>query len=87
MNFYEMDSGDKKKLIRPVRPDHCNSSGNLTSPIQVTGNLNLTETVTVTSPLNRPVSGSEEKCPESSRKKDFKMLMKRHKGTLDLLAK
>ncbi|WFN37181.1 hypothetical protein L1994_01965 [Methanomicrobium antiquum] len=87
MNFHGMDSGDKKKLMRPVGPNRYNSSGNSISPMQVTGNLDFNKTVTIINPLNWPTPKSEEKCLKSSRQEDFKMLMKRHKGTLDLLAK
>jgi|GEM_PF-7058077 len=87
MGFYEMNSGDNKRYMRPLESSHYHSSGNSVSPIQVTGNLDLTKTVTVINPSNWPIHKSKENCLKTSRQEDFKMLMKMHKGTLDLLAK
>jgi hypothetical protein len=80
-------SDNEKGLLKPVGPYRFHSSGNSIASVQSSGLFGPIGTITIASPIQCPTPEAREKAPQPSKQEDFRMLMKKHKKTLELLAK
>ena len=80
-------SDNSKCIIKSVGPYRLHTSGSLTTSGQSSGSFGPIGTITIVSPFQCPLPEAGEKAPQPSKEEDFRMLMKKHKKTLELLAK
>lgn len=80
-------SDSNKCIIKSVGPYRFHTSGNLTASVQSSGSFGPIGTITIASPFQCPLPEAWEKAPQPSKQEDFRMLMKKHKKTLEFLAK
>jgi len=76
-----------ERIIKSVRPCRFRSSGNLIASTQSSGSFSSIGTSTIASPSQCPPPEAWEKAPQPSKQEDFRMLLGKHKKTLELLAK
>jgi hypothetical protein len=86
MQNYGIKSRYNRKFVKASRAYRQHSSVNVISPVKVSANQGISKPIKRDTISDRPVPKAEDKSRKTSRQDDFKMLMKRHKGTLDLLA-
>ncbi len=80
-------SDNEKGLLKPVGPYRFHSSGNSIASVQSSGVFGPIGTITIASPIQYPIPEAREKVSKPSKQEDFRMLMKKNKKTLELLAK
>ncbi|BBL67389.1 hypothetical protein [Methanoculleus chikugoensis] len=80
-------SDSNESIIKSMGPYRFHSSGNSIASVQSSGSFGPIGTITIVSPLQYPIPEAREKAPKPSKQEDFRMLMKKNKKTLELLAK
>ena len=78
------DSGGS--IIKSMGPYRFHSSGNSIASVQSSGSFSPVGTITIVSPTQYPIP-EVRKASVPSKQEDFRMLMEKHKKTLELLAK
>jgi len=71
---------------KPMGPYRFHSTGNSIASAQSSGSFGPVGTITISLPIPYPVPEAREKSPAHSRREDLRMLMQKHKKTLELLA-
>lgn len=79
-------SDSSESIIKSVGPYRFHSSGNSIASVQSSGSFGPIGTITIASPFQCPPPEAREKAPQPSKQEDFRMLMKKHAKTLELLA-
>ncbi|MCQ1539405.1 hypothetical protein FTO68_10485 [Methanocalculus taiwanensis] len=79
-------SDNEKGFLKPVGPYRYHSSGNSVSSMKSSGTFGLIGNFTIAPLIQCPVPETREEMPQPSKDDDFRMLMQRHKKTLELLA-
>ncbi|WP_292729883.1 hypothetical protein [Methanoculleus sp.] len=80
-------SDSSESIIKSMGPYRFHSSGNSIASVQSSGSFGPIGTITIASPIQYPIPEAREKASKPSKQDDFRMLMKKNKKTLELLAK
>ncbi|MCK4270848.1 MAG: hypothetical protein KAW93_10245 [Methanogenium sp.] len=87
MHSRKISSDNRKELLKPVDPCRFHSSGYSAASVQSTDTSGPTRTSVIAPPVKCPMPEEQKEPSEHLRHEDFRMLMDRHKKTLELLAK
>jgi hypothetical protein len=80
-------SESSDSIIKPMGPYRFHSTGCAITSIQSSGTFHPFGTISINYPIQCPANEIQELPPKSTKKEEFRMLMKKHKKTLELLAK
>ena len=86
MQKYGIKSGYNRRFVKASRAYRQHSAVNIISPVKASVNPDNKKTIKAVPESEINALKAEDKSQKTSRQDDFKMLMKRHKETLDLLA-
>ncbi|EHQ36009.1 hypothetical protein [Methanoplanus limicola] len=86
MQNYGIKSRYNRRFVKASRAYRQHSSVNIVSPVKASVNPDNKKTINAIPESEINVPKAEDKSRKTQRQDDFKMLMKRHKGTLVLLA-
>ncbi|WP_440950787.1 hypothetical protein [Methanosphaerula subterraneus] len=76
----------KGSVLKPVGPYRIHSSDCMGSVVQTTDVFGIARSISI-SPIQYPAIREQDRARRPSQGEDFEMLMRRHKPTLDLLAR
>lgn len=82
------DSGEttKENIVKPAGPYRIHSSDSMDSIVQMTDGGGA-RSITIVPPIQHSAIREQDRAARPSQGEDFEMLMRRHKSTLDLLAR
>jgi hypothetical protein len=76
----------EENIVKPAGPNQIHPSDSRDSIVKTTDGCS-SNSILVVSPIQYPVIREQDRAARPSQDEDFEMLMRRHKPTLDLLAR